>query len=156
MPTLCTTLGRDCPRTGHKTLGARLATMKVQQSTRSAPQALVRSVVLDAIVLLVFAAVGRRSHDEGNPIFGAIETAWPFLAGAAVGYLVLLIGVRRAVDSVLGGVVIWLCTLVVGMLLRQATDQGTAFSFMVVATCFTGVFMLGWRVVFGLLARRSS
>lgn len=130
--------------------------MNAPAPARTAPQTLVRSILLDLVVLLAFAAVGRRSHDEGNPVLGAFETAWPFLVGAVIGYVVLAIGVRRAVDSVLGGVVIWVGTVVVGMLVRQATDQGTAFSFIVVATCFTGFFLLGWRVLFGWLARRAG
>ena len=113
------------------------------------------ALALDAVVLLVFAAVGRRSHDEGNPVLGAIDTAWPFLVGAGLMHLLVLLGLKRAAASLPAGVVVWIGTVVIGMLLRQATGDGTAPSFIVVATCFTGFFLLGWRAVAALAARRA-
>jgi hypothetical protein len=47
------------------------------------------------------------------------------------------------------GVVVWVCTVVVGMLLRQATSEGTAASFVVVATVVTALLILGWRGILG-------
>ena len=41
----------------------------------------------------------------------------------------------------------WVCTVVVGMLLRKATSQGVAPSFIVVASLVTAVLLLGWRAV---------
>lgn len=110
-------------------------------------------LLLDAVVLLVFAGVGRREHDSGNPVLGVVDTAWPFLVGAAVGHLLVTLALRRAPATVVAGLVVWVSSIVVGMLLRQATDQGTAGSFIVVASCFTGFFLLGWRLVAGLLRR---
>jgi hypothetical protein len=54
------------------------------------------------------------------------------------------------------GVVVWLCTVVVGMLLRKATSAGVAASFVVVATTVTALLLLGWRVAAGLALRRRS
>ena len=45
------------------------------------------------------------------------------------------------------GVVVWVCTIVVGMLLRKATSQGVAPSFIVVASLVTAALLLGWRAV---------
>ncbi len=46
------------------------------------------------------------------------------------------------------GVVIWLTTVIAGMLLRRFVfDRGTALPFIIVATLFTGFFLVGWRVV---------
>lgn len=125
-------------------------------STPHSPRTLALGWVLalDALVLLVFAAVGRRSHDEGNPVLGAIETAWPFLLGAALMHLLVRFALARAAASLPAGVVIWVGTVVIGMLLRQATGEGTAPSFIVVATCFTGFFLLGWRAVAAWVGRR--
>jgi hypothetical protein len=50
--------------------------------------------------------------------------------------------------------VVWLATIVVGMLLRKATSAGVAASFVVVASLVTAVFLLGWRGVVMLTARR--
>jgi hypothetical protein len=39
-------------------------------------------------------------------------------------------------------------TLVVGMVLRRVVfDDGTAWSFVVVATLFLALFLIGWRIV---------
>jgi hypothetical protein len=35
----------------------------------------------------------------------------------------------------------------VGMLLRVVAGQGTAVSFIIVALCFLGLFLLGWRLL---------
>lgn len=47
----------------------------------------------------------------------------------------------------------WASALVVGMLLRTVTGQGTAPSFMLVAATVLAVFLLGWRWVAGRAAR---
>lgn len=127
-------------------------------STASAPSRPIRYPVVliaDALVLLVFAAVGRREHDSGNPVLGVFDTAWPFLAGALAGHLIAL-ALRRPPGALGSGVVVWVTAVAGGMLLRQATGDGTAFSFIVVATCFTGFFLLGWRLVAALVARRRG
>ncbi|MEY4175908.1 MAG: hypothetical protein RI900_3073, partial [Actinomycetota bacterium] len=44
------------------------------------------------------------------------------------------------------GIGIWLVVLVAGMLLRRfAFDRGTALPFIIVAACFTLLFLVGWR-----------
>jgi len=43
--------------------------------------------------------------------------------------------------------VVWLCTVVVGMLLRKATSAGVAASFIVVASSVTALLLLGWRAL---------
>lgn len=102
---------------------------------------------LDALLIIVFAAIGRRSHDESSALLGVLTTAWPFLVGTAVGWLAAY-GVRRAAPvSVRDGILVWLATVVVGMLLRVATGSGTAPAFLAVATVTTGVLLLGWRAV---------
>lgn len=113
--------------------------------------------VLDAVVVLVFAAVGRRSHDEGDALVGVLTTAWPFLIGAAVGWL-LVLGARRSLASgrlLTSGVVVWLATVAVGMVLRHLADRGVAVSFVIVSLCFNGLCMLGWRALAGVLERRG-
>ncbi len=44
------------------------------------------------------------------------------------------------------GAAAWLGTVAVGMVLRVLAGQGTAFSFIVVALIFLGLFLLGWRL----------
>jgi hypothetical protein len=44
--------------------------------------------------------------------------------------------------------------VVIGMLLRKAISQGTALSFVVVASLVTAILLLGWRAAVSALARR--
>ena len=108
---------------------------------------------VDVACVLVFCAVGRRSHDEGVNVAGVAATAWPFLSGTALGWL-LSRGWRRPTDVVPTGLVVWLCTVAVGMLLRKASSAGVAASFVVVAASVTAVLLLGWRAAAGLALRR--
>jgi peptidoglycan/LPS O-acetylase OafA/YrhL len=107
----------------------------------------------DVLCVLVFCAVGRRNHAEGITVAGVVETAWPFLAGTTFGWLAARAW-RRPTTLAPAGIVIWLSTVVVGMLLRKATSAGTAFSFVVVASLSTAILLLGWRLGARVLARR--
>jgi peptidoglycan/LPS O-acetylase OafA/YrhL len=113
------------------------------------------ALVLDVLCVLVFCAVGRRSHAEGLTIAGLAETAWPFLAGAVAGWLVSR-GWRRPMSVVPTGLAVWLCTVAIGMLLRKASSQGVAVSFVIVASLVTALLLLGWRGLARLLFRRQS
>ena len=109
----------------------------------------------DVLCVLVFCAVGRRSHDEGLNITGVVTTAWPFLTGTAIGWLAARAW-QRPTAVVPTGVVIWLCTVVIGMVLRKASSAGVTGSFVVVAASVTAVLLLGWRAAVGLTLRHRS
>lgn len=99
---------------------------------------------IDIGCVLVFCAVGRRSHDEGLNVAGVAATAWPFLTGTILGW-VLSGGWRRPTAVAPTGVAVWVCTVAVGMLLRKLTSAGVAVSFVVVASSVTALLLLGWR-----------
>lgn len=120
-----------------------------REQTRPALTAL----ATDVVCLIVFAAIGRRSHDEGLNLAGIAETAWPFVTGALAGWL-LSLGWRRPYSLLPTGVAVWVCTIVVGMLLRKLTSAGVAPSFVVVASIATAVLLLGWRAGIAVLTRR--
>jgi len=101
-------------------------------------------LVMDVIGVLVFCAVGRRSHAEGITLTGVATTAWPFLTGTALGWLASRAW-RRPTAVAPTGVVVWLSTVLVGMALRKASSAGVAVSFVVVAASVTAVLLLGWR-----------
>ena len=102
------------------------------------------ALAADIAFVALFAAVGRRNHAEGLSIGGVVETAWPFVVGTAVGWVISR-GWHRPTAVVPTGVTIWVCAVVVGMLLRKATSEGTAASFIVVTTLTMGLLLLGWR-----------
>jgi hypothetical protein len=100
----------------------------------------------DDASVVAFVAIGRDTHDEGNTLGGLVETAAPFLIGAAAGWLVTR--AWRHPTSLPTGVGVAATTVVVGMLTRRFVfDAGTAASFIVVASIFLGLSMVGWRVV---------
>ncbi len=101
---------------------------------------------IDVACVLVFCAIGRRSHDEGLNVAGIATTAWPFLSGTAVGWLASRAW-RRPTAVYPTGVVVWLCTITTGMVLRKATAAGVAGSFIVVASTVTALLLLGWRAI---------
>jgi Protein of unknown function (DUF3054) len=113
------------------------------------------ALVTDIVGVLVFCAVGRRSHDEGLSATGVATTAWPFLTGTVFGWLSSRAW-QRPTAVVPTGVVVWLCTVAVGMLLRKASSAGVAASFVLVAASVTAVLLLGWRAVVALSMRRRS
>jgi hypothetical protein len=110
---------------------------------------------VDVLCVLVFCAVGRRSHDEGLNIPGIATTAWPFVTGTVVGWLASRAW-QRPIAIAPTGVVVWLCTVVIGMVLRKASSAGVAASFIVVAASVTALLLLGWRAAVGLTLRRRS
>ncbi|MDR2998338.1 MAG: DUF3054 domain-containing protein [Microbacterium sp.] len=112
------------------------------------------ALVLDALLVLVFAAIGRASHSE-DPT-GFLITAWPFLVALVVGYLLafLLPGRPRRPWGILWGVVAWVVTVAGGMLVRVLTGDTAAVPFIIVATITLGIFFLGWRGIAALVRRR--
>jgi hypothetical protein len=102
------------------------------------------AAALDIACVLLFVIIGRASHTKGESLAGIASTAWPFLAGLAVGWITGRAW-RQPQALVPAGVAAWLVTVIAGMLLRVIAGQGTAFSFVLVALAFLGLFLLGWR-----------
>ena len=110
--------------------------------------------IVDLVLVGAFAVVGRLSHYGSLSLGGWWTTAWPFLAGALLAWALLLL-VRRPVAGVGSGVIVWLGSLIGGMLLRQASDQGTATPFVVVATLVLGALLVLPRAGLWLVRRRA-
>ena len=111
------------------------------------------ALLTDLVCVVVFCTIGRRSHAEGLTVAGVAETAWPFLTGTLAGWAAARAWQRPA-TLYPTGLIVWVFTVVVGMLLRRATSAGTATSFIVVASITTAVLLLGWRAIATVLARR--
>ena len=104
------------------------------------------ALLVDELMVVVFATIGRRSHAEGITATGIAATAWPFAIGTAAGWAGSR-GWRAPTSVVATGVPVWAATVVGGMLMRRITGEGTAASFVVVATVVLGALLLGWRAV---------
>jgi len=113
------------------------------------------AAALDTAVVVSFIAIGRRNHDEDEAISGLVETAAPFLIALAIAWVIWRVWLQP--DAVMTGVRVWLTTLGLGMLLRNLVfDDGTAASFVIVASIFLGTFFVGWRAIAGALASRAT
>ncbi|SDP32036.1 Protein of unknown function [Arthrobacter sp. ok909] len=109
----------------------------------------------DAFLILLFAAIGRDAHQRGEIITGVFATAWPFLAGAALAWLVLRLW-RDPLRLWPAGVGVWLGTVGVGMILRAVTGQTVVLPFIIVALLSLGVFLMGYRLVAAGVRRLRS
>src|ERR1700730_461560 len=117
--------------------------MPVDNRRRRVRRALI-ALFADVVCVIVFCAIGRRSHAEGVTVAGNAKTAWPFLAGTGVGWL-LIGGGRRPFTVIPTGMVVWICTVVVGMVWGKLASAGVSTSFVGVASVSPAVLLLGWR-----------
>lgn len=106
--------------------------------------------------MLVFVALGRRTHDEAGSVAGLLVTAAPFLLAAAAGWVVLVL-LKWPSASLRAGALVAATTWSLGMVLRAAAfGGGTAAAFVVVAAVGLAVTMLGWRGVVRAVRRRAG
>jgi Protein of unknown function (DUF3054) len=110
------------------------------------------AVVLDIACVLIFVIIGRANHAKGESLAGIASTSWPFLAGLGAGWLASRAW-RRPLAIRPVGLVVWLSTVAVGMVLRVISGQGTAVGFIAVALAFLALVLLGWRRLAGLARR---
>jgi Protein of unknown function (DUF3054) len=108
------------------------------------------AIVLDLVVLIGFAAVGRRSHGEGGALADTLAVAWPFvvawLAVAGASHALVQIAPLPAALS-------WLAAWPLALILRALSGRGDAPSFAVVALVVPLVALTGWRVAARLALR---
>ncbi len=129
----------------------------------------------DVFALLLFVAIGQRDHDlvnPENPIGGVLMTgavfvipwlvvawlvgAYGSLGGANDAYRLPLSTLAQAV--ILRGLNAWLIAAPLAVLLRAIVFGRAVIptSFLIVATGLGGAFVLGWRLLFLLVAWRQK
>ena len=113
------------------------------------------AALTDIVAIIVFVAIGRRNHNEGEAVDAILTVATPFLIALAVGWVAA--GAWKRPMQVETAFVIWPITVAIGMVLRNLVfDRGTALPFIIVATVVTGVFLVGWRMLAAVAERRIS
>ena len=86
------------------------------------------SAVADAASIVIFVAIGRKNHDEGEAASGIFLVAAPFLLALLGGWVI-----ARAWKEPLSQ--------------KSGVDGGTATAFIIVATVFLGTLLNGWRLL---------
>lgn len=109
----------------------------------------------DLVLITVFAALGRQSHEHGLAVTGILLTALPFILACLAGWAAMRAW-RRPAQLWPAGVVIWLVTVAAGLGIRAAAGGGTAVSFQLVTLLVLGVFLLGHRLVWHAVSRRGT
>lgn len=109
----------------------------------------------DAVMILVFAAVGRDAHQRGDVVTGVMLTAWPFLAGAAMGWIIARAW-RDPLSVWSAGTAVWLGSVAGGMVLRALTGQTVVLPFVIVALLSLGLLLLGYRLLLAMFRRRRG
>ena len=108
----------------------------------------------DVVAVIVFAAVGRASHDESADLLGLLATAAPFGVGLAAAWATPFVHARPT--GLPAGLAVLAGTAVIGLLVRFAFLGRLPLSFVIVATCALGVLLLGWRGLAAFVAHRVA
>lgn len=111
-----------------------------------------RWLPVDLLLVAAFAALGRVSHGEDLAPGHWWHTAWPFLLGVLAGWALLGL-LRRAPATAASGAIVAAATVALGMTLRAVVDQGVAVSFVIVATVFNCLFLVGARLLARVVRR---
>jgi hypothetical protein len=108
------------------------------------------AVALDLLVLIGFAAIGRRSHGEGGALRETLAVAWPFVAA-----WIAVAGTSRALVRIepLPAAVSWLAAWPLALILRALSGRGDAPSFALVALLVPLAGLTGWRAAARLVSR---
>jgi len=110
------------------------------------------ALVIDAVLVIAFAAIGLLQHHGGFALDRLPATAGPFLVALALGWMVSLAW-RAPARPVRTGLPVWAVTVVGGMIVRALTGGGTAPAFVIVAAVTLLLFLVGWRLVAALVRR---
>lgn len=111
-------------------------------------------VLIDAVLVLAFAAIGRASHSEALGVLDILGTAWPFLAALLLSWVIVRLTDRDHSRVWPAGVLIWAVTVSSGLALRILFGDTAAPAFIIVATITLAVFLLVPRLVWQLIRRR--
>lgn len=112
------------------------------------------ALAADVIAVVVFAAVGRISHDESGSPLGLLGTAAPFLVGLVAAWATPVVRANPA--GLRAGAVVLAGTAVLGLAVRAAFTGRLPLSFAVVTVVSLAVLLLGWRALSLLVSRRAG
>ncbi|MCS5480535.1 DUF3054 domain-containing protein [Corynebacterium sp. YIM 101645] len=118
----------------------------------------ISALTADVVAIAAFALFARIAHQTDDmPLnFGGwLSTLWPFLLGVALSWVVITAAKWDGARLVPAGVSAWLITVVVGLgIWTVRNGEFPHWSFILVATIMSALFMLGWRAIAGIVGRR--
>ena len=119
----------------------------------------VQAVIMDIVAVLLFALFARIAHNSPELPFtwgGVVATAWPFVLGAAAGFGGMAILHKPAGTVKPFGMTVWILAVVVGLTIWGIHHNTFPhWSFMIVATVVSALFILGWRGLTRFSASRT-
>ena len=119
------------------------------------PRHVLTAATADVCAVVIFVVLGRRNHSEPVASWSTGAVVAPFLIGLVVGWLAAR--AWRAPMRPRVALVVWPCTVAVGMVVRDTVfARSSAFAFVVVATVVLGIELVGWRGVARLVERRRQ
>ena len=110
------------------------------------------AILLDLVLVLAFAAIGRASHGESLDYEGIQRTALPFVAGLLIAWIGFLLK-RHSGMTLVNGVFAWAMTLALGVLFRLLLGNTAELGFIIVTALFLAATLIGWRLIWWLVVR---
>ncbi len=105
---------------------------------------------VDSVLIVVFAVIGRASHESGLTAAGIAQTALPFLAAGVIGSL---LGSRFCSTSWWrSGLITWVVTVAGGVGLRLLVGETAQGAFVLVTAVVLAAFLIGWRGIAAAVA----
>lgn len=111
-------------------------------------------ILLDLGVVLAFVTLSRLSHNQVIDAPGVLGTAWPFLLGLLIGWVVTRSWRTTLTGKAALGVFVF--TLTLGIAFRRLTFTGAQPSFVAMAFSVLSVLLMGWRLIAYLELRRRA
>ncbi|WP_432557726.1 DUF3054 domain-containing protein [Granulicoccus sp. GXG6511] len=110
--------------------------------------------LVDVWLVLTFVTLSRLSHNQVIDAAGVLGTAWPFLVGLVLGWLITRSW--RTTLTFPAALGVFVCTLALGIAFRHITFTGAQPSFVAMAFSVLSVLVMGWRLIAYLEIRRRT
>ncbi|WP_193095344.1 DUF3054 domain-containing protein [Brevibacterium sp. FME17] len=104
------------------------------------------ALTVDLVLVVLFTIIGHYTHSHNFELQGLMTTAWPFLAGLGIAWLLSAVW-DRPISPLATGTAVWAITVLLGLVIRALTGEGTAGPFVIVAASLNLITLVGWRVI---------
>ena len=110
------------------------------------------SILLDLVFVTAFVAIGHAIFGGRFEADDLMRAGAPYLAAVLI--TVIFMTMRRVrMDTLHGGVIVWIATFMLGTLFRVLIGDGFQIPYVLLAGFLLALFLLGWRTPFWLANR---